>query len=246
MILIYDDYVFNHGNIWRALKECCPSHKIAFCDASDISNGILNADVRLLVMPGGADLYNCEKLNGRGNKLIREYVHQGGAYLGICAGAYYGCKTLDWAVESNTPINGSRELAFFDGAAVGPIKDFIEDGDVTKSWENAVAINVGEHSYTVRYAAGPIFVVDGETKFDILATYTDLDGTPPAIIKTKHGNGTIVLCSPHIETYGDALLKQTYNHLNPSHDREEAAALELAPTDSTLFKHILSHLLETL
>ena len=54
------------------------------------------ARCELLVFPGGADLPYCKALNGEGNRLIGEYVRGGGAYLGLCAGAYYASATVDF------------------------------------------------------------------------------------------------------------------------------------------------------
>lgn len=48
-----------------------------------------------------------------------EFVHAGGRYLGLCAGAYYGCARV--VFEPGTPLEvvGDRELAFFPGIARG-------------------------------------------------------------------------------------------------------------------------------
>ncbi|CAL8470467.1 g10009 [Coccomyxa elongata] len=75
----------------------------------------------MLVMPGGADLPYCRQLNGRGNRLIREYVEAGNAYLGLCAGAYYACSFVEFALGTRLEVRGPRELAFFPGVAVGPV-----------------------------------------------------------------------------------------------------------------------------
>ncbi|KAK8045360.1 hypothetical protein PG993_005384 [Apiospora rasikravindrae] len=74
----------------------------------------------LIVFPGGADLGYCRVLNGQGNAIISEYVRRGGAYLGFCAGAYYGSKKCEFEV-GNKPMEvvGSRELAFFPGICRG-------------------------------------------------------------------------------------------------------------------------------
>jgi glutamine amidotransferase-like uncharacterized protein len=48
-----------------------------------------------------------------------EFVQGGGSYLGLCAGAYYGCARV--VFEPGTPLEvvGDRELAFFPGIARG-------------------------------------------------------------------------------------------------------------------------------
>ena len=74
----------------------------------------------LLVFPGGRDLPYCSLLNGRGNSEIKEFVRNGGSYLGICAGAYYGCESIEF--EKDDPVMsvcGGRELSFFRGVGRG-------------------------------------------------------------------------------------------------------------------------------
>lgn len=76
----------------------------------------------LFIIPGGGDLPYCQSLNGKGNANIREYVQDlGGKYLGICAGAYYASRYIDFKVNDYYAITGDRELAFFPGSAYGPI-----------------------------------------------------------------------------------------------------------------------------
>jgi biotin--protein ligase len=76
----------------------------------------------MLVMPGGADLPYCRHLNGAGNQLISNFVKvQGGAYLGLCAGAYYGCSRVEFEVGSEIEVVGDRELGFYPGTARGSI-----------------------------------------------------------------------------------------------------------------------------
>ncbi len=86
-VLIYQDYIHNNYVLFRALQDYFGAEYVVdFVDAHDIiEKGILQKEsVKALVVPGGADLYYVEKLNGEGNRLIREYVEAGGIYLGIC------------------------------------------------------------------------------------------------------------------------------------------------------------------
>ena len=75
----------------------------------------------LFVMPGGADLPFCAALNGAPNQRIRQFVERGGAYLGICAGAYYACRKIAFHAGTEGAICGPRELGFLDAlATTGP------------------------------------------------------------------------------------------------------------------------------
>src|SRR5271168_1619470 len=69
------------------------------------------ASCALLVFPGGADLGYCRSLNGDGNARIAQFVRRGGAYLGLCAGGYYGSQRCEFEVgDKHMEVVGSREL----------------------------------------------------------------------------------------------------------------------------------------
>ncbi|PZP54422.1 MAG: biotin--protein ligase [Micavibrio aeruginosavorus] len=203
-VFLYQDYVHNNGVLHKRLCETYGSDNVRFCDAADIISGALNESVFLFVMPGGADLYYCEKLNGEGNTKIKAYVEQGGNYLGICAGAYYAAREIDW---NKGEIAGSRELAFANAKATGPVYEFLEENDINKSWQNIVDVTIDGERYSALYAAGPVFEGDG------LATYSN---GQTAIVKNTIGKGTVILSSPHIEYAPKDLSNTTYKHLNTS------------------------------
>lgn len=76
----------------------------------------------LVVMPGGRDLPYVAKLRGLGNQKIKDFVHNGGSYLGLCAGGYYGAATVEFAKgDPVLEVIGSRELNFYPGVARGPV-----------------------------------------------------------------------------------------------------------------------------
>ena len=91
-------------------------------DATAIASGELDEQCRLLVIPGGRDLPYCSLLNGAGNDRIRGFVRGGGAYLGLCAGAYYGASRVEFSAgDPAMEVVGSRELGFYRGVARGPV-----------------------------------------------------------------------------------------------------------------------------
>lgn len=198
-ILIYQDYVYNNGALFKALSSFYGSNQIGFADADDLRNGILDQNVKAFIMPGGASRYVSNKLNGVGNQRIKDYVSQGGLYVGICAGAYYGCNHIQWQPEFGPPITAENELGFFPGTAQGPVPEFISDEN-SKYMAALTSIKTDDgKTLKAFYWAGPLFVDAISNDYTILATYQDLDGQPPAVITGTFGKGRYLLSSPHLE-----------------------------------------------
>jgi glutamine amidotransferase-like uncharacterized protein len=187
--LIYQDYVHNNGSIFKALSKNPHIKGLEYADAADILNGILNKDIQALVMPGGASRYVSAKLNGAGNRAILDYVSAGGTYIGICAGAYYGARAIEWKRGTQDEILVENELSFYLGAAIGPAKAF-KPADIVK-------LEVEDKTVSAFYRGGPVFeeTVSGQ----VLARYADLPDKPPAIVSGQYGEGKFLLISPHLE-----------------------------------------------
>jgi glutamine amidotransferase-like uncharacterized protein len=244
MILIYDDGIYNNTHVMRAIHAVLPNTLVHNCGAHDVVNGCLD-NAKLLIMPGGADLYLCEKLNGIGNEKIRSFVKNGGSYLGICAGAYYACSSLDW---NDGEIDGSRELAFYEGTCTGPVYKWVEDKNnvYNGSWIQAVEIKTNDATLVTHYNGGGIFSEPNTHSVDVIARYSSLPNTPPAVISGTFGKGRYILSSPHIEKFGHLLSDGLYKHLNKSYEREKTAIdqlLEHEQAQKDFFKSILQKLL---
>jgi glutamine amidotransferase-like uncharacterized protein len=247
-ILIYQDYVHNNGVLYRRLCEHYGHGRVAYCDAQDILSGLLHSGVHLFVMPGGADLYYCEKLNGAGNTHIADYVRGGGNYLGICAGAYYACHSIEWAKGQRYEICSVRELGFADSRAVGPVYEFLEEGNIDKSWKNIVPLSIAteqEIETSCLYDAGPVFVDINSDTVNILARYKSLAGSPAAIIETRIGKGKVILSSPHIEYNGADAYQTLYKLYNTSYERELFMARELEHDKTLNLLSFFLHRFET-
>ena len=169
----------------------------------------------MIVFPGGADLGYCHALNGEGNRKILQFVRAGGAYLGLCAGGYYGSKRCEFEVgDKKMEVVGPRELAFFPGTCRGcAFKGFVYHSE---AGAKAVRLNVekgtltGENlpdSFRSYYNGGGVFVDAGKHKncgVEVLASFEkdlDVDGDDgkAAVIYCKVGEGGAVLSGPHPE-----------------------------------------------
>lgn len=171
----------------------------------------------MLVMPGGADMGYCRTLNGAGNRRITQFVRNGGRYLGLCAGGYYGCKSCEFEVGDKTmEVVGDRELAFYPGICRGgAFPGFVYHSEAgARAAEVEVAgvalsTDTGTVASTFRsyYNGGGVFVDAASLAgkgVEVLASYTEklnVDGGEgaAAVVYCKVGNGAAVLTGPHPE-----------------------------------------------
>ncbi|KAL4785784.1 biotin-protein ligase [Aspergillus varians] len=169
----------------------------------------------LLVIPGGADLGYCRSLNGAGNRRIDQFVRRGGAYLGLCAGGYYGAKHCEFEVGDKTmQVIGDRELAFYPGICRGgAFRGFVyhsEAGaraaELTVS-KDALGFGVVPTNFRSYYNGGGVYV-DAPSYADrgveVLATYAERLNVNPgsaaaAVVYCPVGDGAAILTGPHPE-----------------------------------------------
>lgn len=156
-------------------------------------------ETKLLVFPGGRDIPYDRNLKGKGTTKIRKFVEEGGSFLGICAGAYFG--TSEVIFEKGTPleIHEKRDLQFFPGAAIGtlyPYAIFSYDSEA------------GTHPSEISFKGKPLHLYyNGGCTFEkaqkypgvtILAHYLDANNQP-AIIHCRVGKGNVILSGVHFE-----------------------------------------------
>lgn len=170
----------------------------------------------LIIMPGGRDIPYHNALKGSGNKRIRKYVEEGGKYLGICAGAYYGCAQILFEKGHPLEVTGTRELAFFPGTAEGPAY-----GPGTFSYSSDRGARIAQlqeplsgRSSSAYFNGGCLFQNAQNTPLTtILSTYQDISTHPAAIIACEVGKGLAVLSGVHPEYSTTLLPLQGFNCL---------------------------------
>lgn len=152
----------------------------------------------LFIMPGGRDRPYHAALQGKGNRKIRFFVENGGTYLGICAGAYYGSARIEFDKDSPLEICEERELAFFSGTAVGPSYGKGTFDYASRSGVRAAKLSTPQNTFSAYYNGGCTFQGD-LSRCRILARFADLPGHPPAIIECRVGKGKAILSGVHLE-----------------------------------------------
>jgi biotin--protein ligase len=199
-ILIYND----NGVGTECLKntECffrqyvdCSIYKVRYINAEQIIKNDWIQTAALLVIPGGADIPYFEKLRGQGCTNISEYVKNGGKYLGICAGAYFACGEIEFALGTDEEVRQERELKFFNEVGFGPV--FGQYSYSNNSGVHAVNVKFGEQVANVYYNGGCTFRGQVEN-VEIIGTFVDKENLP-AIIKCKVGAGIALLSGVHFE-----------------------------------------------
>lgn len=163
-------------------------------------------DTCLLIFPGGRDLPYCSALQGAANRNIIDFVHRGGRFLGICAGAYYGSHLVNFEIGGPLEVAGVRELQFFPGIAYGPAY-----GLGRFCYENSSGAQIAKLDIrlsnnqppkaTAAYFNGGCMFLHADSYRDVstISTYTDIPGNPSAIIECLVGNGKAILSGVHPE-----------------------------------------------
>ncbi len=221
-IVIYQDEGVGSFGL-KCLEEFFKDDDVWLATAEAVIDGRVLGMADMFVMPGGADLPYCKKLNGAGNDNIRAYVEEGGTYVGVCAGAYYGCAALEFHKGRPDEITGLRELSLAPAVAVGSIPELSAPYDLTLGSAAVISLSGGKHQ--TYYHGGPYFRLNG--KADILAYY-DLPFVAPAIIRTKVGEGTAILSGVHFEVQPHHLESHPDD---PERGRRLAGAFQSSLTD---------------
>lgn len=169
-------FVLGPGTTIESVKHCTdtlrrllsPYYAILNVTGSTLISEPWAASTSLLVIPGGADLPFCRELDGKGNAAITKYVRNGGRYLGLCAGGYYGSSRVEFEVGNlEMEVSGSRELKFFPGIARGA---------VFKGFQYGTQVNAKAAKIQVITENLPIKNKDVETTLSKNPVYTYVDG----------------------------------------------------------------------
>ncbi|MDR1963194.1 MAG: glycosyltransferase family 39 protein [Planctomycetaceae bacterium] len=165
----------------------------------------------LLIVPGGLSNEMADALGNEGREAIRHFVHSGGGYVGICAGAYLASSTFEKFLGLvNIKTNHTQEymprIGILEQRQLGSATVKVE---FSTEGKKLFATNQFEN---INYINGPIFIEAGRSDLPsciTLATYrSDVysyrfqQGTmpnTPAIIAGQFGQGNVILFSPHPE-----------------------------------------------
>ena len=184
----------------NALK-ISPSFVTRRVDAQQIRDGALTG-MDVFVQPGGSGSKQAETLKESGRDKIKEYVKQGGGYVGICAGSYLASSYYKWSLHIlNAKVVDSKHWARGFGTVQLKLSPLGEK-----------MLDVDKESIDCVYHQGPLLAPGDEAglaPYEPLATFaTEVrkNDAPPGIMigttamaRGMFGKGHVVAISPHPE-----------------------------------------------
>ncbi len=216
-----------------------------------IDNHLISDNFDALIIGGGADLPYCKKLNGLGNQNIKNFVAIGNLYIGICAGAYYGSKSIyftgfDAKYGEKYQIIGERELCFFQGQAIGSIKEFTNNRyyDDSLNTKAMLVLQSNNHSVNCYYHGGCYFVPENNSEAEVLFYYPTLKENEflPAVISGKYGKGRYLLSGVHFElcdkVYQSKVVDKTINPIELKREQQILEYLKQVSYGNTIYQAI--------
>jgi biotin--protein ligase len=217
------DLIVGNGSTVESVRHCLftlrrllyANYAIITVTGDNLIKEPWTASCALLVIPGGADLGYCRTLNGEGNRRIRQFVQRGGAYLGLCAGGYYGSQRCEFEVGNKLlEVVGNRELQFFPGTCRGcAFAGFVYHSEAgaraarLRINKSSLSRGTAPEQFRSYYNGGGVFVDAAkyqEKGVEVLASYAEdlsVDGGDgsAAVIYCKIGEGGTILMGPHPE-----------------------------------------------
>lgn len=200
-------------------------YQVRFVNATEIVNTEWEKNAGLFIMPGGRARPFYESLGakwqkdkvtlgeerrleqiGEGNSRIRQFVENGGAYLGICAGAYYAAENTVFEKGGPLEVLDEGPLKFFSGTAQGPAYGPGKFAYYRRSGAGLAKVDfhqAGSDAISTQvYYNGGCFFRPRNLEVDAvsMAAYVDIENMPSALVAAKVGKGRAVLSGVHFET----------------------------------------------
>lgn len=207
---VYADWGVSCAECWNITKllACSPRYDVTFVDRNDIAKNVVNAkDFDLLLMCGGPIGVQERVVGAEGRAAVTNFVRQGGAYYGICAGTFSALQTANakrprfalvpFVNMPNQPYRGWCEMNV----------RFTKDAKEMLGYEP-------DSLRQILYWGGPVMVPDAvpaDSDLRVLAyyhghvvnTFAGGDIRPmsgaAAIVGGRFGKGKVLTCAIHPE-----------------------------------------------
>lgn len=177
------------------------------CTTEIVSASSINAKglagYSALYIPGGDMYLYSHDISASGKTNIRAFVSGGGAYIGICAGAYFASRSVSWRGSALA----MEPLRIFPGTASGPIDAIAAYPDYGMCRVNVAGhdhpITAGQPDYLwTLYYWGPVLVPDAGAPVTVIGRYDIV--SQPAMVAFEYGQGRVFLVGAHPEIEEDS------------------------------------------
>ncbi|VTS08202.1 BPL-N domain-containing protein [Tuwongella immobilis] len=178
-----------------------PGFDVTRLTGETIRSGKL-AGIDVVIFPGGSGSAQGKALEAEGREIVRDFVRNGGGYIGICAGAYLASADYDWS------------LAILDAKVIDRTHWARGWGDVDLKTTSAGCSILGlkPNRDRVHYHQGPLLAPAARAEipdFTPLAIYEGeiaKNGAPKGVMpgttamaSSEFGKGRVIAISPHPE-----------------------------------------------
>lgn len=157
----------------------------------------------ILCIPGGNMYQYAQDISSKGRENIKNFIRNGGGYIGICGGAYFASERVVW--QGNQLPMASLEV--FPGTAEGPINEIVPYPNYNMCKVNIVGsahpITQSEpNSAWMLYYWGPALVPNKDANITILGKYDKVN--QPTMLAFDYGLGRVFLIGTHPEIEEDS------------------------------------------
>lgn len=177
-------------------------YSVKLIKVDDVNKNSLSG-YEMICFPGGNMYDYGQTISDKGKANIVQFVQDGGAYIGICAGAYFAAEKVIW---QGTEIP-TEPLKIFAGTSIGPL-----DNIVPYPAYGMCKVNIVDHNHPITqsesdsiwvlYYWGPALTPDTDATVAVLGRY-DIT-KQPAMISFEYYSGRVFLMGTHPEFEEDS------------------------------------------
>ncbi|MBN1673686.1 MAG: fibronectin type III domain-containing protein [Kiritimatiellae bacterium] len=203
----------NTGNPWAPpLREALTDREqhadydfdVDYISATQIRNGnLISQGYDVVLLPGGDHAGFYVSLKDAGLTAIRDFISDGGGYVGICAGALLACCHVSNTVNYLEIIDADWS-SWYNGYFSCEVTIPSSTGELDIFRTSLLGRDV-----KIKHCNGPVFKRKNSSLPDyvVLATYTNVPASQrstmegrPAIVAGTYGNGRVAVSGPHPES----------------------------------------------
>ena len=217
--IVYAGRGSSHSWTWLAdLFESNGVLSVRFLDSQEFISSLASERAKVAIVSGGDGFEIADALKGRGFRSLKDFIVNGGMFVGICAGAYLPLpssvepfsgfnisttkiENIRCEARSGSAPNPRESVPYGSCSIVHPIRGpvVIEDGSlkpiVAPLYGGPVFKEPKKDTVMMRYKS---FTPETEFQFDRTMVEAMMINRP-AVIRVAHGDGTLVLFGPHLE-----------------------------------------------